>query len=91
MTKNNFFKQMLNHICRVAQEPRRKSKKLGVRGIFGGARVVRGVDWQWDDQDGGSGRRGKVICTTEMIGISMTEISIDRFFHLQFFFQLLDF
>ena len=22
------------------------------RGIFPGARVVRGVDWQWEDQDG---------------------------------------
>ena len=41
-------------------EPRRKSKKIGIRGIFAGARVVRGVDWQWEDQDGGNGRRGKV-------------------------------
>ena len=31
-----------------------------VRGIFPGARVIRGVDWQWEDQDGGNGRRGKV-------------------------------
>ncbi|KAL3868374.1 hypothetical protein ACJMK2_041187 [Sinanodonta woodiana] len=45
---------------RVAIEPRRKSKKITVRGIFPGARVVRGVDWQWEDQDGGNGRRGKV-------------------------------
>jgi len=41
-------------------EPRRKSKKVLARGIFPGARVVRGVDWQWEDQDGGVGRRGKV-------------------------------
>ena len=41
-------------------EPRRKSKKVTARGIFAGARVVRGVDWQWEDQDGGNGRRGKV-------------------------------
>lgn len=45
---------------RVLMEPRRKSKKIGIRGIFAGARVVRGVDWQWEDQDGGNGRRGKV-------------------------------
>ena len=31
-----------------------------MRGIFPGARVVRGVDWQWEDQDGGNGRKGKV-------------------------------
>jgi len=41
-------------------ESRRKSKKITARGIFAGARVVRGVDWQWEDQDGGNGRRGKV-------------------------------
>ncbi|KAK2723320.1 hypothetical protein QYM36_001842 [Artemia franciscana] len=45
---------------RVLLEARRKSKKIGVRGIFAGARVVRGVDWQWEEQDGGNGRRGKV-------------------------------
>lgn len=45
---------------RCAIEPRRKSKKITARGIFPGARVVRGVDWQWEDQDGGNGRRGKV-------------------------------
>lgn len=45
---------------RVLLDPRRKSKKIPVRGIFPGARVIRGVDWQWEDQDGGNGRRGKV-------------------------------
>ncbi|XP_065331956.1 E3 ubiquitin-protein ligase MIB1 [Cloeon dipterum] len=45
---------------RVLLDARRKSKKIAVRGIFPGARVVRGVDWQWEDQDGGNGRRGKV-------------------------------
>ena len=47
-------------VSRVLMEPRRKSKKITSRGIFPGARVVRGVDWQWEDQDGGNGRRGKV-------------------------------
>ena len=45
---------------RLLLEPRRKAKKIPVRGIFPGARVIRGVDWQWEDQDGGNGRRGKV-------------------------------
>ena len=45
---------------RCSVEPRRKSKKITARGIYPGARVVRGVDWQWEDQDGGNGRRGKV-------------------------------
>jgi len=33
-------------------ETRRKSKKIFMKGIFAGGRVVRGVDWQWEDQDG---------------------------------------
>lgn len=45
---------------RAFLDPRRKSKKITVRGIFPSARVVRGIDWQWEDQDGGNGRRGKV-------------------------------
>ncbi len=54
------YQQLLFLIIRVLVEPRRKSKKITSRGIFPGARVVRGVDWQWEDQDGGNGRRGKV-------------------------------
>lgn len=42
-------------------ETRRKSKKCTFRGIFPGSRVVRGVDWQWGEQDGGCSKRGKVI------------------------------
>ncbi|CDW56457.1 MIB HERC2 and Ank and Ank 2 domain containing pro tein [Trichuris trichiura] len=41
-------------------EPRKKSKKIAIRGLFPGARVVRGIDWQWDNQDGGAGGRGKL-------------------------------
>jgi len=52
--------KVFSFFCRVLVEPRRKSKKITSRGIFPGARVVRGVDWQWEDQDGGNGRRGKV-------------------------------
>ena len=33
---------------KVMMEARRKSKKIVARGIFVGARVVRGVDWQWE-------------------------------------------
>ena len=39
-------------LFRVSIESRRKSKKISSRGIFPGARVVRGVDWSWEDQDG---------------------------------------
>ncbi|OWA50119.1 E3 ubiquitin-protein ligase MIB1 [Hypsibius exemplaris] len=48
---------------RVLMEPRFKSKKKKSKGLFPNAKVVRGVDWQWEDQDGGNGKRGKL---TEM-------------------------
>lgn len=31
-------------------EARKRSKKITMRGLFPGARVVRGVDWQWEEQ-----------------------------------------
>nr|CAG4647724.1 EOG090X02DA [Moina brachiata] len=58
--RHRFYRITTPGTERVLLEPRRKSKKVGIRGIFAGARVVRGVDWQWEDQDGGNGRRGKV-------------------------------
>ncbi|XP_076440202.1 E3 ubiquitin-protein ligase MIB1-like [Babylonia areolata] len=58
--RHRFYRIVVPGGERVLMEPRRKSKKITSRGIFPGARVVRGVDWQWEDQDGGNGRRGKV-------------------------------
>ncbi|UYV76922.1 MIB1 [Cordylochernes scorpioides] len=58
--RHRFFRILNPGSERVSVEPRRKSKKVAIRGIFPGARVVRGVDWQWEDQDGGSSHRGKV-------------------------------
>ncbi|GAB6022111.1 E3 ubiquitin-protein ligase mib1 [Chamberlinius hualienensis] len=58
--RHRFYRIITPGSERFMLEPRRKSKKVAIRGIFPGARVVRGVDWQWEDQDGGNGRRGKV-------------------------------
>ncbi|XP_041968079.1 E3 ubiquitin-protein ligase MIB1 isoform X2 [Aricia agestis] len=58
--RHRFYRISAPGAQRCLVEPRRKSKKQAVRGIFPGARVVRGVDWQWEDQDGGNCRRGKV-------------------------------
>lgn len=41
--------------------PRRQGAvKVQARGIFAGARVVRGPDWDWGNQDGGEGKAGTV-------------------------------
>ncbi|XP_045158306.1 E3 ubiquitin-protein ligase MIB1-like [Mercenaria mercenaria] len=58
--RHRFYRIITPGNERICVETRRKSKKITVRGIFPGARVIRGVDWQWEDQDGGNGRRGKV-------------------------------
>ena len=58
-------------------ESRKKSKKIAYKGIYAGARVVRGLDWQYDDQDGGINnganssisKRGTVI----QIKVNITE------------------
>ncbi|KAK9888621.1 hypothetical protein WA026_000850 [Henosepilachna vigintioctopunctata] len=40
---------------------RQNSKKCELKGIFVGAKVVRGFSWEWGDQDGGEGKMGKVL------------------------------
>lgn len=54
---------------RVICEARRKSKKITARGIFPGARVVRGVDWQWEDQDG-----KKTVCFERLLSVGSNEM-----------------
>lgn len=44
----------------VAVGTRQGSTKLETRGLFKGAKVVRGCDWEWRDQDGGPNTEGVV-------------------------------
>ena len=37
------------------------STKIQLKGIFVGASVIRGPDWEWGNQDGNRGNIGKVI------------------------------
>ena len=57
--RHRFYRILTPTSEKVLIEPRRKAKKISCRGIYPGARVIRGVDWQYDDQDGG--KRGKVL------------------------------
>ena len=36
----------------ITVPPRKVSKKIPARGLFPNAKVVRGLDWIWGDQDG---------------------------------------
>lgn len=40
--------------------PRNGSVKIEMKGIFTGAKVVRGPDWEWGQQDGGNNKIGIV-------------------------------
>ncbi|KAF5271379.1 hypothetical protein FQA39_LY08177 [Lamprigera yunnana] len=42
-------------------EIRKNAKKNELRGIFVAAKVVRGFNWEWGNQDGGEGKVGKVL------------------------------
>jgi hypothetical protein len=43
---------------RAVELPSREgSRKIPIYGIFPGAKVIRGQNWDWDDQDGGAGKR----------------------------------
>ncbi|XP_035780860.1 E3 ubiquitin-protein ligase MIB2-like [Anopheles albimanus] len=41
--------------------PRKGAVKVQLKGIFVGARVTRGPDWEWNNQDGGPGKTGRVM------------------------------
>ncbi|CAH1102308.1 unnamed protein product [Psylliodes chrysocephalus] len=41
--------------------PRSEERKCELRGIFVGAKVVRGFSWEWGNQDGGEGKAGIVL------------------------------
>lgn len=41
--------------------PRLTFRKCELKGIFKDAEVVRGVDWEWKNQDGGQGKLGIVL------------------------------
>ena len=38
--------------CRVLVSPRQNLTRITLKGTFQGAKVVRGPDWEWGNQDG---------------------------------------
>ncbi|XP_036083463.1 E3 ubiquitin-protein ligase MIB2 isoform X4 [Rousettus aegyptiacus] len=49
------------HSRPVTLSPRQGLPRIPLRGIFQGAMVVRGPDWEWGSQDGGEGKPGRVV------------------------------
>ena len=68
--RHSFSRFFLPHCNSVPVDPRKKSKKIPLKGLFNGARVFRGLDWRWENQDGGDGKRGKIIKIQDWSGES---------------------
>ncbi|XP_020637982.3 E3 ubiquitin-protein ligase MIB2 [Pogona vitticeps] len=49
------------HSRPVTVSPRQNLPRVTLKGIFQGAKVVRGPDWEWGNQDGGEGKTGRVV------------------------------
>uniref|UniRef100_A0A8C5J7J9 E3 ubiquitin-protein ligase MIB2 n=1 Tax=Junco hyemalis TaxID=40217 RepID=A0A8C5J7J9_JUNHY len=45
----------------VLVSPRQNLTRITLKGTFQGAKVVRGPDWEWGNQDGGEGKTGRVV------------------------------
>ena len=54
---------------RIPVGKRSDSVKLQSKGFFPGARVSRGRDWKWGDQDGGNGHVGTLSEVTAWSGL----------------------
>jgi E3 ubiquitin-protein ligase mind-bomb len=60
--KDSLFFLLSNFVCfRILIDPRRKAKRLNFRGLYPGARVSRGPDWNYGEQDSGEKKTGKII------------------------------
>ncbi|XP_049843761.1 E3 ubiquitin-protein ligase MIB2 [Schistocerca gregaria] len=60
-TDHAFERFETNRSVGVDMPPRKGGVKLQLKGIFIGAKVVRGPSWDWGNQDGGEGKTGRVI------------------------------
>ncbi|KAM8927100.1 E3 ubiquitin-protein ligase MIB2 isoform 2-T2 [Pelodytes ibericus] len=49
------------HSRPVILSPRQGLPRAVLKGIFQGAKVVRGPDWEWGNQDGGEAKVGRVV------------------------------
>lgn len=61
---------LVQFFFRVLVGKRANSSKWRAKGIYIGAKVVRGRDWDYQDQDGGNGKEGKVTEISSWKGVS---------------------
>uniref|UniRef100_A0A8D8D1U1 RING-type E3 ubiquitin transferase n=1 Tax=Culex pipiens TaxID=7175 RepID=A0A8D8D1U1_CULPI len=59
--EHSFVRYQTANSVGVRVPPRQGALKIQLKGIFVGARVVRGPDWEWNNQDGGPNKTGRVM------------------------------
>lgn len=59
--EHSFIRYQTANSVGVRVPPRKGALKVQLKGIFVGARVVRGPDWEWNNQDGGPNKTGRVM------------------------------
>ncbi|XP_014209695.1 E3 ubiquitin-protein ligase MIB2 [Copidosoma floridanum] len=59
--KHAFQRLLTPNSAGVQLTTRENCTKIALKGIFIGAKVKRGPDWEWGNQDGGQGKTGRVI------------------------------
>ena len=57
----SYLLQLYIYYCRVFVGNRLGKCKVEAKGIFAGAQVMRGPDWDWGNQDGGPQSVGQVL------------------------------
>lgn len=59
--EHSFIRYQTSSSVGVRVPARKGGVKIQLKGIFVGARVVRGPDWEWNNQDGGPNKTGRVM------------------------------
>jgi len=58
--------------------PRSQSRKLAARGLYPGAKVVRSLDWEWEDAQDGGGENQQAPSVGEVLAIEAWERDSSR-------------
>ncbi|XP_030843124.1 E3 ubiquitin-protein ligase MIB2 [Strongylocentrotus purpuratus] len=74
--KHSFLRIIIPKSAGKLMSPRAACRKTEAKGSFPGAKVCRGRDWQWQQQDGGSGHNGVVIREANWANIQRSAIAV---------------
>ncbi|XP_030843382.1 E3 ubiquitin-protein ligase MIB2-like [Strongylocentrotus purpuratus] len=74
--KHSFLRIIIPKSAGKLMSPRAACRKTEAKGSFPGAKVCRGRDWKWQEQDGGSGHTGVVFREANWANIQRSAIAV---------------